>query len=129
LVALVRAKFPNLDANNVINRVIETATAQTGEKFSPSYGFGLINPLKALTAEVAEVKANPLGSLAEWVKLYRKDQPDSNTDAGSIKAPISSDQVKASTDFDSSQIVPIGVYVIFGILVIRSVARALRRRK
>ena len=129
LVALVRAKFPNLDASNVINRIIQTATAQTSEKFSPIYGFGLINPQRALTAEVPLVTTNPLGSLAEWVKLYRKSEPETNTDAGQIAAPISSEQVKSSTGFDTTQIVPIGVYVIFGILVIRSVARGLRRRK
>ena len=138
LVALVRAKFPNLDASNVINRIIQTATPQTAsagadQKFSPIYGFGLINPVKALTATVPSVQANPLGSLAEWVKLYRSSDASSNTDdqtqAGEITAPIKQSQVKDSTGFDTTQIVPIGVYLIFGILVIRSVARALRRRK
>ncbi len=131
LVALVRAEFPDLDANNVINRIIKTATPQTSEQFSPVYGFGLINPVKALTANVAQVDANPLGSLEEWVSLYRKSET-ANTDAlesGEIAAPITANQVKDSSGFDTTQIVPIGVYVIFGILVIRSVARALRRRK
>jgi len=131
LVALVRAEFPNLDANNVINRIIKTATPQTSEQFSPVYGFGLIDPVKALTANVAPVDANPLGSLEDWVSLYRKSET-SNTDAsetGEIAAPIAANQVQDSEGFDTTQIVPIGVYVIFGILVIRSVARALRRRK
>jgi type VII secretion-associated serine protease mycosin len=131
LVALVRAKYPNLDANNVINRVIETATPQTEEEFSPIYGFGLINPQKALTAEVPLVKENPLGSLAEWVKLYRKSspEPDLNADAGQIAEPRIGNQSANSSGFDTTQIVPIGVYLIFGILVMRSVLRALRRRK
>jgi type VII secretion-associated serine protease mycosin len=131
LVALVRAEFPDLDANNVINRIIKTATPQTSEQFSPVYGFGLIDPVRALTASVAPVDANPLGSLKEWVSLYRKSET-ANTDAlesGEIAAPIAANQVKDSSGFDTTQIVPIGVYVIFGILVIRSVARALRRRK
>lgn len=131
LVALVRAEFPNLDANNVINRIIKTATPQTSEQFSPVYGFGLIDPVKALTANVAPVDANPLGSLEDWVSLYRKSET-SNTDAsetGEIAAPIEANQVQDSEGFDTTQIVPIGVYVVFGILVIRSVARALRRRK
>lgn len=127
LVALVRAKFPNLDASNVINRVISTATPVGGEKFSPTYGFGLIDPVEALTAEVPTVSENPLGSLREWVKLYRKSTD--NTDVGQIAAPVAPESVKASNDFDTTQIVPIGVYVIFGILVIGSVVRSLRRRK
>lgn len=135
LVALVRAKYPNLDANNVINRIIETATPQTKEKFSPIYGFGLINPLRALTEDVSNVNQNPLGSLAEWVQLYRKspEDPNSNTDdntqAGQITGPIIQTKAPEPSGFDATQIVPIGVYVIFGILVLRSVARGLRRRK
>lgn len=129
LVALVRAKYPDLDANNVINRVIKTATPQTGEEFSNVYGYGLIDPVKALTANVATVDANPLGSLADWVSLYRKSNNPDAAAEGQITAPIEAGQFKSSTGFDTTQIVPVGVYLIFGFLVIRSVARALRRRK
>ena len=69
LVALVRSQFPNLDASNVINRIIQTATPQTAEDFSPVYGFGLIDPVKALTAEGRPVQEDPLGSLADWIRL------------------------------------------------------------
>ena len=71
LVALVRASHPELDANNVINRIISTATP-VGEVPSPIYGYGKINAYAAVTADVPTVKANPLGSLAEWIKLYRR---------------------------------------------------------
>lgn len=127
LVALVRASYPELDANNVINRVIATATRMTDEPYSTQFGYGLIDPLKALTAEVPAVQENPLGSLAEWVKLYRKstDEPQ----AGEIAAPIEPGAVSASQGFDTTQIVPIGVYVVLGILVLSSLFRRLRRRK
>ncbi|MFM2030857.1 MAG: hypothetical protein RI927_477, partial [Actinomycetota bacterium] len=127
LVALVRAKFPNLDANNVINRVIATATKMTDEPYSTEFGYGLIDPQKALTADVARVDQNPLGSLSEWVKLYRK-----STDVpaeGEIAPPITPKDLTSAQGFDSTQIVPIGVYVIFGTLVLASVLRRLRRRK
>lgn len=127
LVALVRAKFPELDANNVINRVIATATKMTDEPYSTEFGYGLIDPQKALTADVARVDQNPLGSLSEWVKLYRK-----STDVpaeGEIAAPITPKDLTTAQGFDSTQIVPIGVYVIFGTLVLASVLRRLRRRK
>ena len=71
LVALVRASHPELDANNVINRIISTATS-VGEVPSPIYGYGKINAYAAVTADVPQVKVNPLGSLAEWIKLYRR---------------------------------------------------------
>lgn len=65
VVALVRAEFPDLNAANVINRVLRTAKPPTtGSKKVPSplYGFGVVDAYAAVTAEVAEVKDNPLGS-------------------------------------------------------------------
>ena len=127
LVAMIRSKYPQLDANNVINRVISTATKMTDETYSTQYGYGLIDPQKALTATLPLVDENPLGSLKEWVKLYRKstDVPA----AGELAAPIAPKDLESTPDFDTTQIVPIGVYVIFGTLVLVSVLRRLRRRK
>jgi type VII secretion-associated serine protease mycosin len=127
LVALIRSKYPQLDANNVINRVIATATKMTDEPYSTQFGYGLIDPQKALTQALPLVDENPLGSLEEWVKLYRK-----STDvqaAGELAAPIAPKDLENTPDFDTTQIVPIGVYVIFGTLVLVSVLRRLRRRK
>ncbi len=127
LVALVRARYPDLDANNVINRVITTATRMTDEPYSTQYGYGLIDPQRALTAEVAAVQENPLGSLAEWVALYRKstDEPE----LVDMASPIEPGELSSAKGFDTTQIVPIGVYVVLGILVLSSLFRRLRRRK
>ena len=72
LVALVRSEFPELDAANVINRVIRTADPKGEEVPSPLYGYGIIDPVAALTEEVEAVQANPLGSLAEWIRVHRR---------------------------------------------------------
>lgn len=72
MVALVRAAHPELDANNVIQRVIATATAKSDVVPSPIYGFGLINPPGAVFDEVATVTENPMGSLADWVRVHRR---------------------------------------------------------
>jgi type VII secretion-associated serine protease mycosin len=127
LVALVRAHYPELDANNVINRVIATATKMTEEPYSTEFGYGLIDPVKALTAELPAVQENPLGSLAEWVKLYRKSAEVPQ--AGEISAPVEPGELTSAEGFDTTQIVPIGVYVVLGILVLSSLFRRLRRRK
>ncbi|MGH3741709.1 MAG: S8 family serine peptidase, partial [Micromonosporaceae bacterium] len=58
--ALVRAKYPDLDAANVINRLIATADDKGPEGRDPEYGFGIVNPVKALTENVPEVSGNPL---------------------------------------------------------------------
>lgn len=84
LVALVRSEYPELDAANVIERVIRTADPNGHDVPSPLYGWGLIDPVRALTADVDEVEANPLGSLADWIALHRRaDVPAPATDAES----------------------------------------------
>ncbi|MEI5583160.1 MULTISPECIES: S8 family serine peptidase [unclassified Agromyces] len=83
LVALVRAEYPDMDAANVINRVIRTADPKGEAAPSPLYGYGIIDPVAALTAEVEAVEANPLGSLAEWIRVHRRaDLPEEDTADG-----------------------------------------------
>ncbi|MET3768980.1 subtilisin family serine protease [Marisediminicola sp. UYEF4] len=72
LVALVRSAHPELDANNVINRVIRTATPVGGAVPSPLYGYGLIDARAAVFDQVALVDANPMGDLREWIRLNRR---------------------------------------------------------
>jgi subtilisin family serine protease len=79
LVALVRAAHPELDAANVIQRVIATATP-VGSVPSPLYGYGKINAAAAVSASpVASVSTNPLGSLTEWIRLYRRQASRRNS--------------------------------------------------
>lgn len=72
LVALVRSAYPELDAANVINRVIRTADPKGEAAPSPLYGYGIIDPVAALTAEVDAVDGNPLGSLDDWIRVHRR---------------------------------------------------------
>ncbi|KAB1920611.1 type VII secretion-associated serine protease mycosin, partial [Micromonospora noduli] len=60
LAALIRSKYPDLSAPNVINRIIRTARDAGVSGRDPQYGFGVIDPTKALTANVPPVTANPL---------------------------------------------------------------------
>nr|WP_052165724.1 type VII secretion-associated serine protease mycosin [Micromonospora purpureochromogenes] len=60
VVALIRSKYPDLDAANVINRIIRTAHDAGPAGRDPQYGFGLIDPVAALTADVPAVSENPL---------------------------------------------------------------------
>jgi len=74
IAALVRAAHPELDANNVINRIIKTARPSTGATNVPDvlYGYGLVDAAAAVSASVPSVTANPMGSLEDWVRLYRR---------------------------------------------------------
>jgi type VII secretion-associated serine protease mycosin len=72
IVALVMAAHPELDAANVINRVISTADDAGAQGSDPIYGFGLVDAEAAVTADVAGVTANPMGDLADWIRLNRR---------------------------------------------------------
>ncbi|MFR9757142.1 S8 family serine peptidase [Streptomyces sp. TR06-5] len=55
-VALLKAKFPDLTAGQIVNRLTETArlpaSAEGGEVPDEQYGYGVIRPLEALRADV-----------------------------------------------------------------------------
>ncbi len=71
--ALVRAAHPDLDADNVINRIIATARSTPATRSNPAlYGYGLIDADAAVSASVPRVDKNPMGSLSEWIRLYRR---------------------------------------------------------
>ena len=72
--ALVRAAHPDLDAANVINRIVSTARPVAGaeQPVDPLYGRGLVDAAAAVRADVPAVTANPMGSLSEWIRLYRR---------------------------------------------------------
>lgn len=67
VVALVRAAHPELDAANVVNRIVRTAKKPPNATASdpvpsPRYGFGIVDAYAAVTASVPHVDENPLGS-------------------------------------------------------------------
>ncbi|MEO5533814.1 MAG: S8 family serine peptidase [Pseudolysinimonas sp.] len=72
IVALVRAAHPELDAANVINRLIATArdAGPPGDDFT--YGFGYVDAAAAVSADVPTVTANPMGDLADWIRVNRR---------------------------------------------------------
>jgi subtilisin family serine protease len=59
--SLIRSRYPTLTAPNVINRLISTAHDLGQPGRDDQYGYGEVDPAAALRAEVAPVKANPLG--------------------------------------------------------------------
>lgn len=89
MVALIRSAYPELSAENVVNRVIQTANKMGFEGYSTDYGYGLIDAENALTGKVDLVQENPLGSLEEWIELYRSSA-EAEVSPGSIVNPIDS---------------------------------------
>ncbi|MFS0794323.1 S8 family serine peptidase [Microbacterium sp. 1P10AE] len=90
IAALVRAAHPDLDADNVLNRLIRTAKPAPGAGSGQDklYGYGLVDAASAVSSSaVPSVTSNPLGDLAEWVRLYRRADAPAPTGAPTA-APV-----------------------------------------
>jgi type VII secretion-associated serine protease mycosin len=62
--ALIRAQWPTLPAADVVNRLVATAQDLGEPGRDPAYGFGAVDPVAALTAQLAMVPTNPLDTKA-----------------------------------------------------------------
>ena len=119
IVALVRAAHPNLDAANVINRVLVTARPASDTTPDPLYGCGLVDAYAALTADVPLVSANPLGSIDDWIVLHRRQEGNpivvplgpSGTSAEEQAQPVMAEPVGAGAQLD---IAPYAITGLFG---------------
>lgn len=92
IAALIRSAHPQLDADNVINRIIRTADPVPGTTPpDPEYGYGLVDAAEAVSANVAAVADNPLVDveLKEWIRIYRRGdaQPAPTPTIGEVEVP------------------------------------------
>ncbi len=84
-VALIRAKFPELSANQVIHRLIKTAD-DCGPPGKDDYcGYGMINPVRALTEDVGDWPRdkNPLAPELTAAQPTQQPQADDPDEGGS----------------------------------------------
>jgi len=58
--ALVRARYPAMRSGDVVNRLIQTAWDFGPKGRDGQFGFGIVNPTRALTANIRPVRSNPL---------------------------------------------------------------------
>nr|WP_256338214.1 type VII secretion-associated serine protease mycosin [Streptomyces sp. KS_5] len=83
--ALVRSKYPDLSAGQVINRLIKSATFAHHKGLKApdeEYGYGIVRPYSALTMDIpAGPKTNPLGQLKSSVSSQSSKGTDSSTAA------------------------------------------------
>jgi subtilisin family serine protease len=104
MVALIRSMYPDMDAANVVNRVISSAKKEGFESYSTSYGHGVIDAKQALLSQIPLVTANPLGSLEQWIELYRSSTETELT-PGQIVSPF-----QAPTPFTTFEESPLPWY-------------------
>lgn len=88
VVALVRAAHPGLTADDVLERVLATAR---GGGDPALYGHGIVDADAAVTSDVPTVSSNPLGSLAEWIRVHRRASEPERTrarEAAPVVTPV-----------------------------------------
>ena len=142
VVALVRAAHPGLKADDVINRIVSTAKDAGKKGADPIYGYGLLDASAAVSAKVSAVTANPMGDLAEWIRVYRRaDAPAQPNATGTPEPPSSTapPTVGASGPTDPSgellptvaQLrdvgIPLALFAAFGLGLILLLAGAVHR--
>src|SRR6478735_5980283 len=86
--ALIRSKWPEMSASQVINRIVTTAKDAGLPGKDPLYGFGVLNAEAALKADVPESAVNPLGSISDWIRVHRRGNPVSPAPAA-VPSPSS----------------------------------------
>ncbi len=89
LLALMSQADPNATANDLIERLISSATDLGEPGFDANYGHGLIDPAAAIKSKAVSVE-NPLGSLANWIQQYRSSAQEEQSE---LVLPIEPDPV------------------------------------
>ena len=85
--ALIRSKWPQMSAEQVINRIVSTAKDAGAPGKDPLYGFGVLNAEAALKDDVAETQSNPLGSISDWIRVHRRGNLATPTPVPPVEAP------------------------------------------
>lgn len=128
--ALIRSKWPDMSAKQVINRIVATAKDSGAPGKDPLYGFGVLNAEAALKDDVPEVSANPLGSIAEWIRVHRRGNLATPTPVPTAEVPsavptlpeATVPAVKAPSQRDSA--LGAAVVIGFGLLFVAIIAAA-----
>ncbi|WP_323375540.1 type VII secretion-associated serine protease mycosin [Streptomyces alkaliterrae] len=117
--ALVRAKFPELTAGQVANRLVKTASVPSGVSAPDErYGYGVIRPYEALTADIpAGPKNGPLKD---------PEQVDGVQPPGT--APTADDSGSDSTAAILGFVGFLGILTAVIVVVVLLVKRSRRRR-
>jgi hypothetical protein len=123
-VALIRAAHPSWTAGQVIRDLIATADPASGEaagQHSDQYGYGIVDPLKALQASAPTQTSNPLLGSANGASASASAAPSAGATGGTAPA--------ASSKSSTGLIIGIVVAVIVVILIIVLIVSLNRRNR
>ena len=137
LLALIIASHPGITAGNAINRLTATATPAGS---AITYGSGLINAAKAVSAAVPTVKTDPADDLKEWIRLNRRatSSPLPTSSATGTPVPVPAVAAPPVSPFGSvlpsvgalrDVGLPLLVYLVFATLIVLVVLGARQAAK
>lgn len=76
VVAMIRSKYPQMKAPQVINRILQTAKDAGSPGVDNLYGYGILDAEAALNAHVPVAETNPLDTINEWIRIHRRSAQD-----------------------------------------------------
>ncbi|MFE4514766.1 type VII secretion-associated serine protease mycosin [Kitasatospora sp. NPDC056783] len=131
--ALIRAKYPNLSAGQVVNRMIKSATPPTDGSPVPSdrYGYGVLAPAKALEANPSVdngPRENPLSGRRESQGAPPGDDPTDGVSEETVAPGADGGGAGGNGMGVVAGAVAGGAVLVIGV-VVALVARARRRRR
>lgn len=134
--ALIRSKWPEMSAKQVINRIVSTAKDAGAPGKDPLYGFGVLNAEAALKDSVPEAAINPLGSISDWIRVHRRGNlatpvPVPTTDVPSAVPTLPEPTVPAAEapsqrDTALGAVVVIGFAILFVVIIAAAVIQLSR---
>lgn len=86
--ALIRAKYPDMKAAQVINRLLLSAKHKGSAGHNSIYGYGALDADAALNADIAPVTVSPLPSLQDWITIHRRNQPTPTVTKPAAQPPV-----------------------------------------
>lgn len=119
--ALVRAKFPDMTAGDVVNRLVVSAKDQGAPGRDEATGFGLVNAVGALTMNIPPVPRNPLAP-PEQTTTSQAPPTARSTDDVALPPP-------AGPEVDRSTRVVVAGGGLLGVLVVVLVVVLLANRR
>ena len=105
LLALMKQADPKASANDLIKRLLTSATDLGLPGYDANYGHGVINPVAAFASN-ATAEENPLGSLQNWITQYRSEADE---DRSELVAPSEPEPIAVVESTASEEITePVG---------------------
>lgn len=117
--ALIRSAHPDWSAGQVIRDLISTAdpgSGQTAGQHSDQYGYGIVDPLKALQASAPSDKSNPL--LGSPTSATPGAGASAGAGAGSTATPVAAAPASSHTGLIIAIIVGVVVIVALILLIV-----------